>query len=644
MLVETRSLTKTYGRATALDHCDLAIPRGEVLGLLGPNGAGKTTLLRLLMGYLRPTEGAATIDGLDCYRQSVAVHRARSLSAWRCTALRPDAWPRCAAIFCDVRSQASLQRALDLADRLELDVSGQVSTFSTGMRQKLALAAVLAAETPLLILDEPTANLDPTVRSDVVAIVREAQQAGRTVVFSSHVLDEVEEACDRVCILRQGPTGPYAGDGRLAPPAPHQCPSDGPVATGAVAPGRRDFRAPQRRRIGRDRNAGRAVAAVGLASDLALGRGADRALPLAFDLRPLPRQRGGMMFNRALWRKAIGDARLLLLFLTALMFAFNWLFVYLSSLIELGPLAVFLQTLPPAFEKLSGVPFASVATPVGRISAAYVDPVVLFATTIWAVGRGSDAVSGEIGRGTMEMLVAQPVHRLSVLATQAAVTIGGSGILAIAVLVGTSMGLATVRLSEAVSWTAFVPGAMNLFAMMVFLSGVTHAGLIERQLSLADDRIGGRILRSRVGIEGDRPARAALRVALVPHVRHGLRAAGAGARFRAVVGPLAALRRRAGGHRAGVLRRRCTYILSSRFAGATVNARRAGICAEPTRIAQNRDSGHNRARNRSEVVPRTVTKSAQLREFYHAPEGNCGGPGRAGFACRHLCRGRGSQG
>ena len=179
------------------------------------------------------------------------------------------------------------------------------------------------------------------------------------------------------------------------------------------------------------------------------------------------------MFNRALWRKAIGDARLLLLFLTALMFAFNWLFVYLSSLIELGPLAVFLQTLPPAFEKLSGVPFASVATPVGRISAAYVDPVVLFATTIWAVGRGSDAVSGEIGRGTMEMLVAQPVHRLSVLATQAAVTIGGSGILAIAVLVGTSMGLATVRLSEAVSWTAFVPGAMNLFAMMVFLSGVS---------------------------------------------------------------------------------------------------------------------------------------------------------------------------
>jgi ABC-2 type transport system permease protein len=179
------------------------------------------------------------------------------------------------------------------------------------------------------------------------------------------------------------------------------------------------------------------------------------------------------MGNKALWRKAIGDARLLVIFLTALLFVFNWLFVYLSSLIELGPLAIFLETLPPSFEKLSGVPFASVATPVGRISAAFVDPVVLFSTTIWAVGRGSDAVSGEIGRGTMEMLTAQPVRRLSILATQAIVTTIGSAILASAVLLGTCMGLATVKLSEPVFWTDFVPGVLNLFAMMFFLSGAS---------------------------------------------------------------------------------------------------------------------------------------------------------------------------
>lgn len=179
------------------------------------------------------------------------------------------------------------------------------------------------------------------------------------------------------------------------------------------------------------------------------------------------------MFNRALWRKAFGDVRLLLSCLTLLLFAFSWLFVYLSSLIELGPLGVFLQTLPPVFEKLSGVPMAAVATPLGRISAAYVDPVVLLGTTIWAIGRGSDAVSGEIGRGTMEMLVAQPVRRISILMTQAAMTTIGSAVLALSVLVGLSIGVATVSLPAPVDWRDFVPGALNLFAMMVFLAGVS---------------------------------------------------------------------------------------------------------------------------------------------------------------------------
>jgi ABC-2 type transport system ATP-binding protein len=204
VLVETRALTKIYGPKTALDHCDLEIPQGEVLGLLGPNGAGKTTLLRLLMGYLRPSGGRATIDGLDCYHQSVAVHHRVAYLPGDARLFGQMRGREVLRFFCEVRRESDLSRALDFAERLELDLSGQVASFSTGMRQKLALAAVLAADTPLLILDEPTANLDPTVRSDVVAIVREAQQAGRTVIFSSHVMDEVEDACSRVCILRKG--------------------------------------------------------------------------------------------------------------------------------------------------------------------------------------------------------------------------------------------------------------------------------------------------------------------------------------------------------------------------------------------------------------------------------------------------------
>jgi ABC-2 type transport system ATP-binding protein len=204
MIVRTASLTKCYGRVTALDRCDLQVRRGEVLGLLGPNGSGKTTLLRLLLGYLRPTAGEAAIDGLDCYRQSLDVHRR---VAYLPGEMRMFPEMNCREVlrfFADVRRQPTYERSLKLAERLELDLSRRVSQLSTGMKRKLALAGTLAADTPLVILDEPTSNLDVTVRGEVIALVTEARDAGRTVIFSSHVISEVEQSCDRVVLLRKG--------------------------------------------------------------------------------------------------------------------------------------------------------------------------------------------------------------------------------------------------------------------------------------------------------------------------------------------------------------------------------------------------------------------------------------------------------
>lgn len=202
--VETCSLTKSYGDVTALDRCTFSIPRGEVFGLLGPNGSGKTTLIRHLMGFLRPTSGSAHIDGLDCYRDSVEVHARTSYLPADARLFRQMRGREVLRFFSDIRGGRTFEHSLALARRLDLDVSRQVAYYSTGMRQKLALAACLAADTPLVILDEPTANLDPTVRSEVLALVREAQLAGRTVIFSSHVLSEIEAVCDRVIILRKG--------------------------------------------------------------------------------------------------------------------------------------------------------------------------------------------------------------------------------------------------------------------------------------------------------------------------------------------------------------------------------------------------------------------------------------------------------
>lgn len=203
-MIETRALTKQYREITALDDCTLSIGEGEVFGLLGPNGAGKTTLLRLVLGFLRPTSGTARVNDQDCYQERVAVHRQVAYLPGEARLFRTMRGRDVLKFFCGIRSDISLDAARAVAQRLELDLSRWVGFMSTGMRQKLALSVVMSVDSPILILDEPTANLDPTVRSEVMNMVTEARQAGRTVVFSSHVLSEVEDTCCRVGILRRG--------------------------------------------------------------------------------------------------------------------------------------------------------------------------------------------------------------------------------------------------------------------------------------------------------------------------------------------------------------------------------------------------------------------------------------------------------
>jgi ABC-2 type transport system permease protein len=181
------------------------------------------------------------------------------------------------------------------------------------------------------------------------------------------------------------------------------------------------------------------------------------------------------LLNRALWRKAIHECRGLLASCVALMFAFHWIFVWITSMVKLGPMATFVRTLPEGIQNLSGVPVNELATVAGRIALAYVDPVVLFTSAVWAISRGSDAVSGEIDRGTMEMLLAQPIHRVAVLFTKSAVSIGGAACIALACYLGTWCGVRTVPLEEPTDIWPFAPAALNLFAMTVFLIGVSTA-------------------------------------------------------------------------------------------------------------------------------------------------------------------------
>lgn len=177
--------------------------------------------------------------------------------------------------------------------------------------------------------------------------------------------------------------------------------------------------------------------------------------------------------NRALWKKTFGESRWLLAGSMALMFAIQWLRVWIGTFFSLSDLQKMLSFLPQQVEDLLPVPISQIATPAGRIAVGYDDPVVLMLLTVWAIARGSDAISGELNRGTMEMLLAQPVTRLGVLSTQAAVTLLGAALLAGAALCGTTVGLTTLTLEQPVSPRVFVPAAMNLFALTVFLAGLS---------------------------------------------------------------------------------------------------------------------------------------------------------------------------
>jgi ABC-2 type transport system ATP-binding protein len=204
MLLRTEHLTKHYGRARALDDVNLTVEHGEVFGLLGPNGSGKTTALRLLLGFLRPTAGHAWIEGHDCWRDSVAVRRKVAYLPGELRLYESMTGRQLIRFLSRLREQTVRDDLETLARRFDIDLDRPLAQLSSGMKRKVALLQVLVPRTPLVIMDEPTNSLDPIMRDELLAQVREAHKHGQTVLFSSHVLSEVEDVCDRVAILQRG--------------------------------------------------------------------------------------------------------------------------------------------------------------------------------------------------------------------------------------------------------------------------------------------------------------------------------------------------------------------------------------------------------------------------------------------------------
>jgi ABC-2 type transport system ATP-binding protein len=202
-MIETRGLTKYYGRARGIDGLDLSVGAGEFFGFIGPNGAGKSTTIRTLLGLLRPTRGSATVFGLDVTSRGTEIRR------------RLGYIPAEIGFYGGMTGEAMLRFASrmhgvepawgrEVAARMDLDLQRKADELSTGNRKKLAIVLALQHRPELVVLDEPSAGLDPLMQGVLFDVLREEHRRGATIFFSSHVLDEVQRMCRRVAIVRNG--------------------------------------------------------------------------------------------------------------------------------------------------------------------------------------------------------------------------------------------------------------------------------------------------------------------------------------------------------------------------------------------------------------------------------------------------------
>lgn len=203
-IVETEQLGRRYGSRRGISQVSLKIEQGQIFGFLGPNGAGKTTTIRILLGFLQPNEGRATVFGRDCWRES---HLIKQQVGYVPGDVRLYPWltaRRALRIVQKIRQQDLMAEGMRLCERFTLEPDLPVRKMSRGNRQKVSLVLALAHRPQVIILDEPTSGLDPLMQVHLMNELQALAGTGATIIFSSHTLSEVEQICDHVAMIRDG--------------------------------------------------------------------------------------------------------------------------------------------------------------------------------------------------------------------------------------------------------------------------------------------------------------------------------------------------------------------------------------------------------------------------------------------------------
>lgn len=203
-MIELNGLTKHFSNGKGIFDVTFSIPKGEVFGFLGPNGAGKSTTIRHLMGFMKPSKGSATIDGMDTWKDAAKIQEKIGYLPGEISFLDGMDGMTFLNLVGGMRGMKQTAYRDELIHRLQFDVKTPIRKMSKGMKQKVGIVAAFMHEPEVIILDEPTSGLDPLMQRIFIEIVMEQKEKGTTFLMSSHSFSEIERTCDRAAIIKDG--------------------------------------------------------------------------------------------------------------------------------------------------------------------------------------------------------------------------------------------------------------------------------------------------------------------------------------------------------------------------------------------------------------------------------------------------------
>lgn len=203
-MITVNHVTLKYPGGKGIFDIDFKVREGSVTGYLGPNGAGKTTTIRTLLGFMKPDAGYSSIAGMDCYRKAEEIKKKLGYIPGEIAFPSGMSCEEYLKYQCELRRIKDTSRMHELIERFELDTKGELKKFSKGMKQKAGIIAAFMHDPEVLILDEPTSGLDPLMQNEFISLILEEKKRGKTILMSSHMLEEVERTCDDVLIIKEG--------------------------------------------------------------------------------------------------------------------------------------------------------------------------------------------------------------------------------------------------------------------------------------------------------------------------------------------------------------------------------------------------------------------------------------------------------